>query len=222
MKTKTFLTGALSTNCYLVWEEESSEAMVIDPGAYEPAIMRTIEENSLQLKYIALTHGHGDHIGGVPKLQEAFPGTLLVMGEKDAALAGDMTIDDTWIFFEERVVLEPDLLLKDGNELSLGGLSFLVRETPGHTPGGLSFYVEECDAEQAEQSDQYYSGTVFTGDTLFNASVGRTDLPGGDFATLSESIRGVLFELPEDTLVLPGHMGATSIGFEKQYNPFIK
>ena len=219
MKIKSFITGAIGTNCYLVWDEESTEAMLIDPGAYEPGIRNNVAGAGLMLKYIVLTHGHGDHIGGVPELLVDFPEALLVAGEADLDLVGDTRLNISAVFFGRKILLEPDILLKDGDEIELGGLSFQVIGTPGHTPGGLSFYIRECDEDYAGGA---FSGTVFTGDTIFRASVGRTDLPGGDFGVLAASIREKLFALPDDTLALPGHMDATTIGYEKKYNPFVR
>ena len=203
MKIKIYMVGSIGTNCYLVWDDESKDAMLVDPGGYEPLIERAIDENTLRLKYILLTHGHYDHVDGVCDFQESEPDAILAACEGDG------------LYLKE---LAPGLILKDGDILELGGLSFRVIATPGHTEGGLSLYIPETDPELTDES---FSGTVFSGDTLFKASIGRTDLPGGDYEELKSSIREKLFELPDDTLVLPGHMGATTIEYEKLYNPFV-
>jgi glyoxylase-like metal-dependent hydrolase (beta-lactamase superfamily II) len=204
MRIESYVLGSIGTNCYLVWDEESGEAMLIDPSAYEAAIDRKIAENGLELKYVFLTHGHFDHIGGVSEFLESNPDALLVANEAD-----DEMLDG----------LKPDVYMLDEDLLMLGRLSFYVLGAPGHTPGGLCLYTSESDPAYIEQP---FSGTVFTGDTLFQTSVGRTDLRGGDFGTLKASIREKLFTLPDDTLVLPGHMGPTTIGDEKKFNPFVK
>ena len=219
MKIKIFQVGFIVTNCYLVWEEESREAVVVDPGAYESAIGCEIEGNGLKLKYIALTHGHGDHIGGVERLRESFPDAVLAAGAREAALLSDPDMNTSSSFLGEGITLEPDLLLGENDELSLGGLSFRVIETPGHTPGGLTYYVQDWDRSPMARP---FSGTAFTGDTLFQSSIGRTDLPGGDFDALMKSIREKLYTLPDDTIALPGHMDATTIENEKKYNPFVR
>ena len=219
MKIKIYEVGFIVTNCYLVWDEESREAMIIDPGAYEPAFGQEISSSGLKLKYIALTHGHGDHIGGVEKLMEAYPEAVLAAGADEAELLGDPKMNASGEIFGRDTVLEPGLLLSEGDELCLGGLSFKVIETPGHTPGGLTYYVQDWDRGLLERP---FSGTAFTGDTLFQASIGRTDLPGGNFDVLMTSILEKLYTLPDDTIVLPGHMDVTTIENERRYNPFVR
>jgi len=204
IKIKMYAVGALGTNSYLVWDTESGEAMLIDPGVFEHSVVRDISENRLTLKYIVLTHGHFDHIDGIREFKEEYPGALLAASVKDSELYGGYT---------------PELPLTGGDEIGLGKLTFKVIATPGHTPGGLCFYASEWDRDLI---DQDFSGTLFSGDTLFNASVGRADMEGGDFETLKDSIREGLFALPEDTVVLPGHMGVTTIEREKRYNSFVK
>ena len=218
MKIKIFQMGVFGTNCYLVRDEESGEAMIIDPGAYRAEVEKDINGNGLVLKYIVLTHGHGDHTGGVPGFMESFPGAKLAAGAKEADLLGDSDLNGAMYITGDRLVLEPDIWLCEGDNLTLGELSFNVIETPGHTPGGLTFYVSGWDRELL---DRPFSGTAFTGDTLFQNSVGRTDLPGGDFSVMKKSIREKIFTLPDDTIVLPGHMDVTTVGNEKKYNPFI-
>jgi len=219
MKIRMFELGSVGTNCYLVWEEESREAMLIDPGAYEKEIDRMIAENELVLKYIALTHGHGDHICGVDEFQSRYPDAMLVAGAKEIALLKDPEQNLSEIIGGKRIILTPELTLMEGDELNLGYLSFRVIDTPGHTLGGICFYVREWDEGLL---GQLYSGTVFSGDTLFNTSIGRTDLPGGDYDVLKASIKEKLYTLPDDTMVLPGHMDATTIGYEKRNNMFVK
>jgi len=204
MKNRMYVVGSIGTNCYLVWDEESCDAMLIDPGDYDPLIENAIANNGLVLKYISLTHGHFDHIGGVRKFKESFPAAVFAASAGERDLLGD---------------LKPELELSEGDTIKLGSLVFEVIETPGHTPGGLCFYVGAYDEELLGES---YSGTLFSGDTLFHASIGRTDLDGGDFNTLKASILEKLYKLPDDTIVLPGHLDATTIGYEKRYNMFVR
>jgi len=218
MKINGYLVGVIGTNCYLVWDEETDEAMLIDPGDYDAAITRDIADNGLWLKYIVVTHGHGDHIGGAPGFLAEFPEAKLVCGKDDIPLVSDTDLNISAMFVGKKVVIQPDIFPVDGDVLKLGNLSFVTLATPGHSAGGLSFYVAECSAAFKAQA---FSGTVFSGDTLLNVSVGRTDQPGGDFNTLRSSIRNILFKLPDDTLVLPGHMDPTTIGREKRFNPFV-
>jgi len=178
--------------------------MLIDPAVYEPAVASVLASNELSLKYIVLTHGHFDHTGGVRPFKEEYPEAIFAASAKESELLG---------------ALKPELTLSDGDELNLAGSSFRVIETPGHTPGGLCFYTSCWDEELLGPG---YSGTLFSGDTLFHRSIGRTDMEGGDFATLKSSIRDKLYILPDDTIVLPGHLDATTIGFEKQHNVFVK
>ena len=204
MRIKAFVVGALGTNCYLVWDEVSKEAMLLDPGYYEIVIDKEIEERGLSLKYIVLTHGHFDHNLGVTDFMKSNKNVKLAANKADLSLLE---------------ALIPSVFYFDEDVIKLGELSFRIMETPGHTKGGLCLYIPETDPAFV---DQDFSGTVFTGDTLFNLSVGRTDLGGGNFSELKESIVEKLFSLPDDTLVLPGHMGATTIGIEKEHNPYIR
>jgi len=204
IKNRMFVVGSIGTNCYLVRDEESKEAMLIDPGAYDPAIARAVTENALILKYIALTHGHFDHTTGVRAFMSEFPKAVLAASPKESALLEDLI---------------PKLAFSEDSVIKLGESLFRVIETPGHTPGGVCFYIDDWDEELIGPG---YSGTLFSGDTLFRSSIGRTDLQGGDMKTLISSIREKLMKLPDDTIVLPGHMDATTIGNEKQYNPFVR
>ena len=218
MRIKSYIAGFFGTNCYLVWDDVSNEAMIVDPGAYKKAISNEITENGLQLKYIILTHGHSDHYGGAPEFMDEFPEAQLVCGSADTVLIGDTDKNDSAMFINKKVALDVDLALGEGDILTLGQLSFRVLGTPGHSKGSLSFYTKGCDPELAGGQ---FSGTVFSGDALFHLSIGRTDFYGGDFNELKSSIREKLYSLPGDTLVLPGHMGPTTIEYEKGHNPFV-
>ena len=200
--------GFVETNCYLAWDENTKKAFIIDPGDYSPELDKTIESEGLSLEYIILTHGHGDHIGGLDKFLELHPEAKLAAGEAEAPLLSSAKLNFTAAIVGREIETTPDLFLKDGDELDVGGLKLKIIETPGHTPGGISIYIEK-------------EGVLFSGDTLFDKSIGRTDLPGGDFRQLITSIKEKLFVLPDDTKIYPGHMSATGIGSEKEGNPFV-
>ena len=218
MRIKSYIVGFFGTNCYLVWDDASNEAMLIDPGAHSKQISDEITGKGLCLKYIALTHGHSDHYGGAPGFMTEFPEAQLVCGSADIVLIGDTDKNDSSMFIGKEVALDADLTLRDGDVLTLGNMSFNVLGTPGHSKGSVSLYTKGCDPELAGGR---FSGTVFSGDALFRLSIGRTDFYGGDFQELSSSIREKLFRLPNDTLVLPGHMSHTTIEYEAEHNPFV-
>ncbi len=206
MKIKCYYTGPLQVNTYLCYDEESLEALVVDPGGPSNQLVSDIKDNKLILKYVFLTHGHGDHIGGVEDLKEKFPQAKLVAGAKEASMLSGALDNVSGELFGRSISLIADISVKENDTLSIGSVNFRVIETPGHTPGGISLYTK---------------GLVFSGDTLFRQSIGRTDFPGGDQRQLFDSIRQKLYTLPEDTVVLPGHMEQTEIGFEKRNNYFV-
>jgi len=193
MKIMIAQTGMLNVNTYYVSDEEAKKGFIIDPGGYDDSLAEKIKKDSVSLEYIILTHGHFDHTGGVEGFMKKFPEAKLVASEAEAK-----TISDEFT---------PDLCVKDGEVVNVGGMELKFILTPGHTAGGMCVYVENC---------------LFSGDTLFAQSIGRTDLAGGSFAELMNSIKKKLFTLPEDTKVFPGHMGQTEIGFEKSNNPFVR
>ncbi len=208
MKIRHYATGALAVNTYLAYDD-GNNAFVVDPGGYDPRMIKDIEENHLDLKYIILTHGHCDHIGGIPKLVERFPNIIVVAHEDEMEMLGNSQMNSSAEFFGYPVTVEANLLVKDLDTLDIGDMHLEFIHTPGHSKGGMCIYAPK---------DQ----VCFSGDTLFRASVGRSDLYGGNWDVLASSIKNRLYKLPEDTLVLPGHMGETSIGFEKRYNPFVQ
>ena len=202
--------GFLSTNCYLVACERELEALIIDPGfsgAEEKRILEEIAKRNLRIKYIVNTHGHVDHISGNMKIKEETGAQILVHRE-DAGMLMDPLKNLSRMLGLTVVSPPPDLVLQDGDKIRVGFLEFEVIHTPGHTPGSISLY---CRSEKV----------VFTGDTLFAGSVGRTDLPGASHEKLMLSIIKRLFSLPDDTVVYPGHGEETTIGREKRWNPFV-
>lgn len=206
MKQKRFALGALWTNCYLVWDG-SGEAIVVDPGGDAAEVADFIDDNKLRLNWIILTHGHGDHIGGVADLR-SMSACGVAIHEKDAAYLTSASKNFSSYMGEPIELRAADRLLKDGDELKAGELDIKVIHTPGHTQGGISLLVSD-GGEKA----------LFSGDTLFARSVGRTDLPGGDEDTLMQSLKK-LEPLPDDLMVFPGHGPSTILGEEKRYNPY--
>ena len=200
---ETFPVGLLAVNCYLIHAKGSQEALIIDPGDEADELAGEIEGAGLELKGILLTHGHFDHIGAVPGLVARY-GVPVYIHPGDAGLyASPENCMPPWFAAIEG--LPPST-----SELpTAAGLSFEILHTPGHTPGGVCFHFPASE-------------TVFSGDTLFANSVGRTDFPGGNVADLMSSIRDVLFGLPDKTRVLAGHNEPTSIGRERATNPFVR
>lgn len=204
LKIKTWA-GAL-TNCYIVFDEDSKEIMVVDPAGDVDRIVQMIDILGGNLKYIYLTHCHGDHIGGVSELQEKKGGRILIHRDDAEGLNNpDINMTD-YIGIKNDINLGADSRIDDGDLLHLGNLEFTVIHTPGHTKGGSSLY---CDEQKL----------LFSGDTLFRGTWGRTDLPTADFKQIMNSITNKLMILPEDTIVYPGHGKSTMIGEEKSiYN----
>jgi len=199
--------GLIQTNCYVVGCEETKEGAVIDPGGHPERILAEVERHGLAIKYVLDTHAHFDHTDANGAIVQATGASLalhpedrpLLEASGGAALFG-MHADPS---------PPPDLELHDGDEIQVGTLGFKVLHTPGHTPGHVCFY--EAD-----------EGALFDGDVLFYRGVGRTDLPGGSWQQLLESIQGALFALPDNTIVYSGHGPATTIGEEKRLNPWLR
>jgi len=200
--------GPFMSNCYVVGSEATKDGMIIDPGAEADSILKTVQRQGLTVKVIVATHMHADHIGALAKVKEA-TGAVFAVHEAEGSRKGAASLNrmmGAMMGGSFRAPPEPEKLLRDGDELEIGDLSFKVIHTPGHSPGGICLYGQ---------------GVLFAGDTLFNLSIGRTDFPGGDYDQLMNSIRGKLMTLPDDTRVLCGHMSETTIGFERQHNPFV-
>jgi len=197
--------GLMGVNCYVIGD--AHEAVVVDPGSDAGAIMKNIEEKSIKVKYIVLTHCHFDHIMAVEELAVKTGAEIIAcINEKENLLRAD--INYTNRYSRKPIEIEADVYVKNGDVIRSGDCEFSVIETPGHTSGGMCLY---CEKEKI----------LISGDTLFNMSIGRCDLATGDEKTLINSIKNKLFTLPEDVLVFPGHGESTSIGFEKNNNPFI-
>ena len=194
--------GALQANTYLAVDEKTNEGFIVDPGGYNE-----VRDNDVKIKYIILTHGHSDHICGVNEHKAEFPDAKIVAYKDEEAMLENPNLNQS-PGFGVPYSTKADILVSDGDELKVGDVTLKFIHTPGHTEGGMCIYVEEAKA-------------LFSGDTLFRQSIGRTDFPGGSYKEIMDSIRKKLFLLPDDTNVFPGHMGTTSIGFEKENNPFV-
>lgn len=200
---KKLITGPLGINTYII--VDGGEAAVVDAGGNGEEILSCIDQTGAQLKYLLLTHGHFDHIGAAKFLQDA--GAKVVIGAGDENMLKSNSENMGKYFGAKVEALDADVIVGDGDEIVLGSKKIKVIATPGHTPGGVSYFVENV---------------LFSGDTLFALSVGRSDFKGGNTEALLRSIREKLFVLPEETKVFPGHNEETDILSEKKYNPFAK
>ena len=200
-----YQTGPLRVNTYLVYDE-TKEAFLVDPGSYLKQISNKVVEKELNLKYIVLTHGHGDHIGGIPQFKIDFPNVKVVALDLEKDVLNDPIMNNSAVILGGQVAMDADEYVHDGETLKVGNMDLKCVATPGHTPGGMSILLDDV---------------VFCGDTLFKGSIGRSDMPGGDYLALINSIKTTLFALPDDTKVYPGHMAKTTIGWEKKHNPFV-
>lgn len=197
--------GDLGTNCYIIGDPDSKEAFVIDPDD-GPAVVDTLKERGLTCIGILLTHGHSDHIHGVQTLMDTY-GAPVYIHELDLPCLYDPQVNLSVLHGRPVTITGGTIkTVKDGQHIGSGKMDFQVLETPGHTVGGVCYYM---------------SPAVFVGDTLFRESVGRTDFPGGDFEALAQSIRTKLFTLPDQTMAYPGHGPETQIAFEKENNPYL-
>ncbi|MGC8965462.1 MAG: MBL fold metallo-hydrolase [Caldimicrobium sp.] len=211
MKIETLIVGPLQVCCYIVYDEETLEAVIIDPGDNDPRIVERIEKLGLRPKYILGTHAHPDHILGADYLRKVYriPFLLHREDEKFFREPENFLTFKLWGFPENP---QADAVFEDGTLLKFGNLNLRVIHTPGHSPGSACFYNEK-------------EGVIFTGDTLFVEGIGRADLPGGSYKLLIESIQEKLFALPEETVIYPGHdygpKPTSTIGHEKRFNPFL-
>lgn len=198
--------GRLENNCYYLHKEGEKETILVDPSTKAEQIYETLQSKGLEMKAILITHGHFDHILATNDLKALAGGVPVYAGRKETLLLEDPEMNHS-VRIGKTCVVKADVLLKDGDEVTVGSMKFKTIETPGHSIGGVCFYFEE-------------DGVLISGDTLFFESVGRTDFPTGDAGALRTSIMEKLYRLPDETAVYPGHGDSTTIGHEKAYNPF--
>ena len=208
MKVEKFVLGSVGTNCYIVVNEGTKECFLVDLATYSQEMVNYIKKSGYQVKGILLTHGHFDHIMGIEEFIDEIPTTVYAHEEEEEYLK-DPVLNFSTVLGNKEYSVNEVVFLKELQSFRLAGFEIRILHIPGHTPGGCAYYLPE-------------EGVVFTGDTLFSGSVGRTDFPGGDSELLINSIKDKLLVLPEDTGVYPGHVEATTIGREKKMNPFIK
>jgi hydroxyacylglutathione hydrolase len=199
--------GPLQCNCSIFGDETSREAMVVDPGDDISDIQAILDRHQLRVTAIVITHAHIDHIGGAEKLKKA-SGAPVYMNENDRFLAGNLAMQAAWLGVPTPKDPGVDVAAREGDVISLAATGFHVLHTPGHTPGSISLWIPS-------------EKKLVAGDTLFRDSIGRTDLPGGNFQQEIASIREKLLTLPEESVVVPGHGASTTIGREKEHNPFL-
>jgi len=205
---ESFPVGPLRCNCTILGDEVTHEAIVVDPGDNIPEILSRLEKHGLTLRQIVITHAHIDHIGGAAQLKKA-TGAPVLLNQKDLGLLGIMEIQAGWLGVPTPEVAPPDASADDGVAIGLASLPAEVLHTPGHTPGSICLFFPK-------------QHLLLAGDTLFAGSIGRTDLPGGDGRQILRSLRDRLLILPDATRVLPGHGAETTIGEERQSNPFLQ
>ena len=202
---KSMTLGMVATNCYLIINKENKEALLVDPADNALRISNVIEENGCTLKAILLTHGHFDHIMALNDLKKRYNVPVYAHEEEEDVLKqSSLNLSGS---IGQIYTTQADVYVKDGEHLKLAGLDVIVLYTPGHTKGDVCYY---CPEEKV----------LMRGDTLFHCSIGRTDFPTGSMSQLVRSVKEQLFVLPDDVQVYPGHDSVTSIGYEKQYNPF--
>jgi hydroxyacylglutathione hydrolase len=199
--------GPLQCNCSIFGDEQSREGLVVDPGDDVDQVLAIIRRHQLKVKAIVITHAHIDHIGGAQKLKQA-TGAPVYMNANDAELKKMLSIQAGWLGMPEPEQVDIDAPINDGDRVIMGAAEFHVLHTPGHTQGSVSLWIPS-------------EGKLVAGDTLFRDSIGRTDLPGGDGRQILRSIHDKLLPLPPETVVIPGHGDNTTIGREREFNPFL-
>ena len=207
MKIENFVLGPVGTNCYIVINEGTKECFLVDMAACPPELVSHIKNSGLTVKAVLLTHGHFDHIMGLDRFLEEFPAPVYACAAEKELLESPQ-LNSSSGMLGQPYTFHGAQYVKDGDLLDMAGMKIQVIQTPGHTIGGCCYYI----------ADEH---TLFSGDTLFRASIGRTDLPTGSMGALVRSVKEKILVLPDETRVYPGHMEETTVGYEKKYNPFL-
>ncbi len=205
MTIKTAPLGELGANFYMITDEDTGEMLVIDPGAMPDTAISLIEDSGAMLKYIIITHAHTDHIGALDKVKGKFDAPVVIHRD-DAAALNDPNLNLCGAFGFSSPVTHADIIVEDGTALPFGNTKIKFIHTPGHTRGSMCVLLD---------------GSLFSGDTLFECSIGRTDFPGGSFAQIQQSIQNKIYTLNPSTVVYPGHGNPTTVEYEKNNNPFV-
>ena len=208
-KMSSVTTGLVATNCFTIINEDTKEAIMIDASGNPKHLLEDIVIAEAKPVAILLTHAHFDHIDAVDMIRSEFPDIEVIIGKNDEELMGNPNLNLSMAFMGDPVSVKADRTVNDGEVINLIGIRIECIEVPGHTKGGMCYYMPELS-------------TLFDGDTLFHGSVGRSDFPTGDSQLLLDSIRGKLFTLPDETKVFPGHDSETTIGWEKENNMFFQ
>jgi hydroxyacylglutathione hydrolase len=212
MQIKTLMVGPIQTSCYIAHFPDSASALVIDPGGDANQIIGYLKQNKLEPRYLINTHGHIDHIGANIELKDAYPEIQVCIHSADASMLTNASHNLSSELGLDFTAPPADRLIKEGDVISLDKHDFMVYHIPGHTPGGIClFYKSDKKSEPS---------VLFSGDTLFSGGIGRTDFPGGSHQQLINGIKQKIFTLPGDTVVYPGHGPSTTVGEEKESNPF--
>jgi hydroxyacylglutathione hydrolase len=215
--------GVLQCNCHIIGDPETREALVIDPGDDSERILDVIKRRKLRVSGIIVTHSHIDHVGGLTRLHQA-TGAPVQMHADDLELYRILDAQAAWIGWKAPDKVEVDDLLKEGDAVHWGSFEARVLHTPGHSRGSICLYMPP-DTPQASavtaRPNETQPGRLFAGDTLFAGSIGRTDLWGGSYEQIMRSLKGKVLELPDETIVYPGHGESTTIGRERETNPFL-
>jgi len=202
-----FPVGVLQCNCSVIGDEQTREAMVIDPGDDIDNVLDIVRQHGLTVKQIVITHAHIDHVGGATKLKQA-TGASILLNQNDYTLLKMLDVQAAWIGMQSPGAVAVDSSIGTGDKVAAGNIVADVLHTPGHTEGSICLYFE---------SDK----KLVAGDTLFAGSIGRTDLPGGSYKKIMQSLQGPVLALPDETIVVPGHGPLTTIGEERDSNPFL-
>ena len=201
--------GPVSANCYIICDEKTKIGAVIDPGDFTPSLLKAIKDAGIEeLKYILCTHGHFDHIQGVSRLKEKYPESEILIGEKDCVALSDSVVSLASFFGAPFYPTVADRVLNGGDKITIGEITFDVISAPGHSEGGVMYYSKDEKA-------------IFTGDTIFKGSIGRTDFNGGSMTVLVNTLQKIK-RLPEDVKIYSGHGEATTVKYETEYNMYLR